>query len=115
MVILAILVPIFVTQHVSAWGCLIRSDYNFVFLFFAYFYLVSKKDFVSVTIVYFYLYKTFALVIVLQVMDLIFFVFVPNSWMNDQTDNYLWNNLKGLHGFAIFLAVLVFILKVQIL
>ena len=38
-------------QHVSAWGCLIRSDYNFVFLLFAYFYLVSKKDRTSILIV----------------------------------------------------------------
>ena len=47
-------------------------------------------------------------------MDIIFLVFVPNSWMNDQTDNYLWNNLKGVHGFAIFIAVLVFLLKVTL-
>lgn len=40
-----------ITQHVSAWACLIRSDYNFVFLFFAYFYLTSKKDKTSILIV----------------------------------------------------------------
>ena len=43
MIILAILVLILFIQHISAWGCLIRPDYNFVFLIFAYFYLVSNK------------------------------------------------------------------------
>lgn len=35
----------------SAWACLIKSDYNFVFIMFAYFYIVSRKDNLSITIV----------------------------------------------------------------
>lgn len=45
-------------------------------------------------------------------MDIIFFVFVPGSWMTYQENNTVWNNLRGLHGFAIFLSVVTFLLKV---
>ena len=38
-------------QHVSAWACLVKSDYNFVFIIFAYFYIVSRRDYLSVSIV----------------------------------------------------------------
>lgn len=48
----------------------------------------------------------------LLVMDILFFVFVPGSWMAYQENNTLWNNLRGLHGFAIFLSVVTFVLKV---
>lgn len=50
----------------------------------------------------------------LLVMDVLFFIFVPGSWMTYQENNTVWNNLRGLHGFAIFLSVVIFILKVGI-
>jgi len=49
---LAILVTHLLSQYVSAWACLIKSDYNFVFIMFAYFYIVSRKDSLSLTIVF---------------------------------------------------------------
>lgn len=49
----------------------------------------------------------------LLIMDVLFFVFVPGSWMAYQENNTVWNNLRGLHGFAIFLSVVTFILKVK--
>ena len=52
MLMLAILVTHFLSQYVSAWACLIKSDYNFVFIMFAYFYIVSRKDSLSLTIVF---------------------------------------------------------------
>ena len=51
MLMLAILVSLLLQQYVSAWACLIKSDYNFVFIMFAYFYIVSRKDSLSLTIV----------------------------------------------------------------
>ena len=45
-------------------------------------------------------------------MDVIFFIFVPASWMAYEENNTVWNNLRSLHGFAIFLSVVIFILKV---
>jgi hypothetical protein len=51
MLMLAILVLLSLTQHVSAWACLIKSDYNFVFIIFCYFYIVSRKDSLSLAIV----------------------------------------------------------------
>lgn len=57
--------------------------------------------------------QIFALVIMLLVMDILFFIFVPGSWMAYQENNTVWNNLRGMHGFAIFLSVIIFILKVH--
>ena len=48
----------------------------------------------------------------LQIMDIIFFIFVPGSWMTYEENNHVWNNLRSMHGFAIFLSVVIFILKV---
>jgi|LakMenE01Jun11ns_1017448.scaffolds.fasta_scaffold9906611_2 hypothetical protein len=47
-------------------------------------------------------------------MDILFFIFVPGSWMAYQENNTVWNNLRGMHGFAIFLSVIIFIAKVNI-
>ena len=47
-------------------------------------------------------------------MDILFFIFVPGSWMAYQENNTVWNNLRGMHGFAIFLSVFIFIDKVYI-
>ena len=112
MLLLAILVLLSYNQHISAWGCLIRSDYNFVFLFFAYFLLISKKDRISITIVFHILIQIFGLIIMLIIMDIIFFIFIPSSWMSDSEGNFVWNNLQSMHGFAVFIAIIVFTLKV---
>lgn len=48
----------------------------------------------------------------LVIMDVLFFIFVPGSWMTYQENNSVWNGLRGMHGFAIFLSVITFILKV---
>lgn len=58
------------------------------------------------------LMQILGLIIMLIIMDIIFFVFVPGSWMTYQENNTVWNNLRGLHGFAIFLSVIIFLLKV---
>lgn len=102
-----------VMKHISAWACLIRSDYNFVFLFFAYFYLVSRKDHVSLTIVIYWLIQLFYMIIGLCVLDLFFFLFVPSTWMSYEENNIVWNNLHGMHVFAIFCSAIIFILKVN--
>ena len=47
----------------------------------------------------------------LIIMDILFFVFVPGPWMSYQENNTVWNGLRGLHGFAIFLSAIIFILK----
>jgi hypothetical protein len=49
----------------------------------------------------------------LIVMDIFFFIFVPSSWMAYQEDNVVWNNLRGMHSFVIFLSVIIFLLKVR--
>lgn len=51
----------------------------------------------------------------LVIMDVLFFIFVPGSWMTYQENNSVWNGLRGMHGFAIFLSVITFILKVYTL
>ena len=47
----------------------------------------------------------------LIIMDILFFVFVPRAWMSYQENNTVWNGLRGLHGFAIFLSVIIFFLN----
>jgi hypothetical protein len=51
MCMLAILVLYWLKKHVSAWACLIRSDYNFVFIAFAYFVFVSSREHLVTTVV----------------------------------------------------------------
>lgn len=48
----------------------------------------------------------------LVIMDILFFIFVPGSWMTYQDNNSVWNGLRGMHGFSIFLSVITFLLKV---
>lgn len=50
----------------------------------------------------------------LQIMDIIFFIFVPQSWLAYQENNWVWNNQHGMHGFGIFIAVVVFLMKVHV-
>ncbi len=50
----------------------------------------------------------------LVIMDILFFIFVPGSWMTYQDNNSVWNGLRGMHGFAIFLSVITFLLKVTL-
>ncbi len=57
--------------------------------------------------------QIFYLVILLLVMDLIFYLFVTSSWMTLEEGNSVWNGLKGMHGFAIFCSVVITILKVR--
>jgi hypothetical protein len=57
--------------------------------------------------------QIFGLIIMLIVMDILFFIFVPSTWMAYQENNTVWDNLRGLHKFAIFLSVVIFLLKVQ--
>lgn len=38
-------------QHISAWACLVRSDFNFVFVLFSYFIFVSNREDFVVTVV----------------------------------------------------------------
>ena len=47
-------------------------------------------------------------------MDLFFYLFVAGSWMTTTTSNFIWNNMKGAHGFAIFCSVVITILKVDL-
>ena len=47
-------------------------------------------------------------------MDLFFYLFVTGSWMTTTTSNFVWNNMKGAHGFAIFCSVVITILKVYL-
>ena len=51
--------------------------------------------------------------LVLVGLDLLFFVFVPKTWMSDEENNTIWNGMKGLRAFAIFLSVLELALKVN--
>jgi hypothetical protein len=57
--------------------------------------------------------QIFYLVILLLLMDLIFYLFVTSSWMTMEEGNSVWNGLKGMHGFAIFCSVVITILKVR--
>ena len=36
----------------------------------------------------------------------------PQAWLAYQEDNWVWNNQHGMHGFGIFIAVVVFLMKV---
>ena len=55
------------------------------------------------------------MVILLLVMDLIFYLFIAPSWMATQLNNDVWNGLHGIHGFAIFLSVIISLLKIPLL
>ena len=48
-------------------------------------------------------------------MDLFFYLFVAGSWTTPTKNNLVWNSLQGAHGFAIFLSVVITILKVPLL
>jgi hypothetical protein len=56
----------------------------------------------------------FGIVAALVLLDLLFFVFVPRTWMTEDANNAVWNSLRSMHGFAIFLSVVVLLLKVQL-
>ena len=51
------------------------------------------------------------IVILLLVMDLFFYLFVAGSWTTPTKNNLVWNSLQGAHGFAIFLSVVITLLK----
>lgn len=101
-----------VTQHVSAWACLIRSDYNFVFIAFAYFIFVSSREHLVTNVVLSFRAQVLGIVGVLVLLDILFFVFVPRTWLTEDANNSIWNSLKSMHGFAIFCSVIVLLLKV---
>ena len=58
----------------SAFACLIRSDYNFVLILFGYFVFVSSREYLVANVV-------FWMTILLIFLDVAFFVFVPKAWM----------------------------------
>lgn len=57
--------------------------------------------------------QIFYIVVLLLLMDLIFYLFVTSSWMTLEENNSVWNGLHGMHGFAIFCSVIITILKVS--
>ena len=57
--------------------------------------------------------QIFYIVVLLLLMDLIFYLFVTSSWMTLEENNTVWNGLRGMHGFAIFCSVIITILKVS--
>jgi hypothetical protein len=84
--------------YVSAWSCLIRTDYNFVLMFFLYFVWANRQDKLTVTLLF---YANIALF----VFDFIYFLSTFGSWTTNDPTNTLWNSLRGLHGFVIFTSV----------
>ena len=92
---------------------MIRSDYNFVFLCFAYFVFVSSREHFVTTVVTSLLTEVFGIVAALMVLDVLFFIFVPRTWMTEDVNNTVWNSLRSMHGFAIILSVLILLLKVH--
>lgn len=50
--------------------------------------------------------------IVLAVLDIIWFLFVGSVWGEQIKGDVLWNSLHGIHSFCIFTSVLVFLIKV---
>ena len=47
-------------------------------------------------------------------MDLIFYLLVVPSWMATEENNDVWNGMHGVHGFAVFMSVLITILKIPL-
>ena len=45
-------------------------------------------------------------------MDIIFYIFIPSSWLGKEEGNYVWNNLHSMYVFALIIAIIVTILKV---
>ena len=91
--------------YVSAWSCLIRTDFNFVIMFFFYFVWVNRQDKLTINVL---LYGNIALLVI----DLIFFLTAFHSWTTSDPNNPLWDDLKGLHGFAIFTSCLQEVIRI---
>jgi hypothetical protein len=77
-----------------------------VFIAFTYFIFVSSREHLVTNVV-------IGIVAVLVLLDVLFFVFVPRTWLTEDANNSIWNSLKSMHGFAIFCSVIVLLLKVR--
>ena len=84
-----------------------------MFISFAYFVFISSREHFVTTVVNSLLTEVFGIVAALMVLDVLFFVFVPRTWMTEDVNNTVWNSLRSMHGFAIFLSVVILILKVN--
>mmetsp|Transcript_12688 Transcript_12688/g.10844 ORF Transcript_12688/g.10844 Transcript_12688/m.10844 type:complete len:133 (+) Transcript_12688:46-444(+) len=91
----------------SAFICIMRTDYNFTFCLFFYFLWTVKKDQEIPKIL---LYGNAALIIV----DILWFTSVGAAWSSLSETNEVWNSMRGWHFFLIFLSFLEIVLKAVI-
>lgn len=98
-------------QYVSLFSCLIRSDYNFVIIFFVYFLWQQKYSPLAPHIVLFFLLQSLAAVGVSIVFDILFAIVEIPAWTAFDVGNPVWQTLKGMHNFGIFCYVIILLLK----
>jgi hypothetical protein len=88
--------------------CLIRSDFNYAFIFFCYFAWQQRKDRISVSLM-------IACVLIMLIYDVIWGVLEARVWTRVDVDNPVWNRLGGMHMFGIVNSVIGFVLKLVLL
>lgn len=108
MTCLVLLVSDSLTQYVSTMTCLIRSDFNYAFIFFCYFAWQQRKDRISINLMV-------ACVVVMLIYDVIWAMLEARVWTRSDPGNTVWNRLGGMHMFAIVSSGLGFILKLVLL
>jgi len=92
---------------VSAFNCLIRTDYNFVFAILSYYLWESKRDPEMQRLLMFFNLALIA-------FDIIWLVSLGGLWTTSLPGNALWNGFKGLHVFVLILSVIGIALKLGV-
>lgn len=100
--------PPSLTQYVSTMTCLVRSDFNYAFIFFCYFAWQQRKDRIAINLM-------ISCVLIMLIYDLIWGALEARVWTRIDPDNSVWNRLSGLHMFGIVCSAIGFILKLVLL
>jgi hypothetical protein len=97
----------------SLFSCLIRSDYNFVLIFFVYFLWQQNYSPLAPHIVnyLFYFSKSLGAVAISIIFDILFAIIEIPVWTKFDQGNPIWQTLRGMHNFGIFTFVIIMILK----
>jgi len=93
------------TAWISAFTCLIRTDYNFTFALFGYYYWITKKSYTERTKI------LIGVCAVLIVFDILWLLTAGSSWSKVFPGTPIWNSTHGLRVFAITLSIVNIVTK----
>mmetsp|Transcript_14656 Transcript_14656/g.12477 ORF Transcript_14656/g.12477 Transcript_14656/m.12477 type:complete len:184 (+) Transcript_14656:32-583(+) len=90
---------------IAAFTCLVRTDYNFAFGLFGYYYWVSRINSAQVTRT---LIVTNAALIV---FDIIWLLTAASHWGEEMDNAPIWNSTSGIRSFAVFFSSINILVK----